>query len=186
VPTMRFLALLTAAAAAAIGASLAAGMAVGPRGQLSSAETAQGQSGAVTGSGRPAGPARAGTWGEQVSAAAPPAAGYRQGGLVPGYPGRVVPAVPGTTDLSTSIAPSGHRMQAALVGRVAGDQATVLQFYRARLTQLGFSAQQRPAGTGSTALGFTRRDCSVVVTATPGHQTSYSVFAVLTVGGAGP
>ncbi len=65
-PTMRILALTTAAAAAAIGASLVAGRAVGPRGQLSAAETTHGPSRAVTMS-------RAG--------------GDTGSGLVNGYPG---------------------------------------------------------------------------------------------------
>lgn len=235
-PTKRILALTTAAAAAAVGASLAAGMAAGPRGQLSSAETTQGPNqrtsntqnsqdpasqganpedpsggnapvgadtsgpkdggielpdatdpssgtGGDTGSGHLPGLAQAGGSGDRLPAALPPAAAYQEGGLVTGYPGRVIPAIPGTTGLSTSVAPSGHRFQAALVGRVNGDPASVLRFYQTRLTKLGFTAEERPAVAGSTALGFTRSDGSVVVTATPGHPTSYSVFAVLTVGG---
>jgi len=161
VPTMRILALMTAAAAAAIGASLVAGMAVGPRGQLSAAETTHG-------------PSRAGT--------ANRAGGDTGSGLVTGYPGRVIPAVPGSTGLSTSVIPSGHQVQAALIGRLDGDPAAVLRFYRTRLTRLGFTAHERPAAGGATALAFTRGAGSVVVTATPGHPTSYSVFAVLAVG----
>lgn len=189
--TKRILALTTVAAVVAVGASLAAGMVVGPRAQPSAAVTTQGPSGSGTGgrvggdtgSGHLPGLAEAGGSGEQVPPALPPAAGYREGGLVTGYPGRVIPAVPGTMGLSTSVVPSGRRFQAALVGRLDDDPASVLRFYQTRLTRLGFTAEERPAVPGSTALRFTRSDGSVVVTATPDHPTSYSVFAVLTVGG---
>lgn len=115
---------------------------------------------------------------------APDRAASRNGGVVAGWPHRVVPAMPGTTRLSTSVAPGGDRLQASLAGRLGGGQSsTVLSFYRSRLTRLGFDAVDSPAVAGSTALGFVRGESHVVVTATVGRPTSYSVYAVLAVDG---
>ena len=112
-----------------------------------------------------------------------PDAGTRRGGAVTGYPARVIPAVPGSSILTTSVSPGQGRFQAALVGKQSqGPASRSCDFYRERLTRLGFTEVTTEAVSGSDAAGFTRGESSVVVTATPGRPTDYSVYAVLAVG----
>lgn len=118
-----------------------------------------------------------------VTAPLPRAADAR-GRLVTGFPGFLRPTRASRV-ASSSVSPSGPRLQVALVGSTALAPADVLVAYRTRLAGRGLSEQAAPATSpGSTAAAFRRGRSVVTITATSrGSGTDYSVHASLHAGG---
>jgi len=103
--------------------------------------------------------------------------------LVAGYPGLLRPA-PRSRVVTSSLSPSGGRIQVALVARGRTSPDAVLRFYRTRLAGQGFATRPAPAVGGAGVAAFQRHDGSVVVTVEPRHRgsTRYTVFATLEIG----
>lgn len=118
-----------------------------------------------------------------VTAPLPPAASAR-GRLVPRFPAFLRPTR-ATTVGSSSLSPSGQRLQVALVGATSSSPEAVLRAYRVRLARRGLTEQPPPATAGgSQAAAFSRGLSAVTVTVTEaGPGTSYTVHAVLHTGG---
>ncbi len=102
------------------------------------------------------------------------------GGIVSGYPRRTVHPIPGSTELTSSLAPAGRRLQVSLEARTRKSASGSLRHYRIHFSGLGFTERPVPAAGGSQAAAFVRGQDRVVVTVTPGRpQTSYTVYASL-------
>lgn len=99
------------------------------------------------------------------------------GALVGSHPHQVLPLVPGTRVLTSSVAPSPGRLQVTLTAAGA-DADAVLAFYRVHLSGLGFRVVPGQAAGGGEAAFFSSRSSSVVITVDP-QGDSYAVFAVL-------
>ncbi|MER2135253.1 MAG: hypothetical protein ABS910_11310 [Arthrobacter sp.] len=107
-----------------------------------------------------------------------------EGRLVDAFPQDLVPPVPASTVLSSSVASSGNTLQAGL--RAAADPAAVLEFYDRHFAALGFQPGARNTAGGVTTLVFSYGSSSVTVSTlpetTPGADPEYFVFAVLRAG----
>ncbi|NPD03657.1 hypothetical protein HN031_03040 [Nocardioides sp. zg-1308] len=114
-----------------------------------------------------------------------PAAASATGRLVTRFPAVLRPTRAARVE-SSSISPSGDRLQVSLVASTSLDPAEVLMSYRTRLARRGLTELAAPAAAaGSQAVAFRRGRSTVTVTATPeGSRTSYSVHASLRAGGA--
>ena len=86
---------------------------------------------------------------------------------------------------SSSLSPSGDRLQVGLVATTSLNPALVLMSYRTRLAKRGLDEHGVPATVaGSQAAAFRRGDSVVTVTVTPdGSQRRYSVHASLRAAG---
>ena len=102
-------------------------------------------------------------------------------GLVTDYPALLGPA-PHSRVVSSSLSPSGRRVQVALVARHAGASDAVLRYYRTYLARHGFAERRVDAAGGSAAAGFNREDGTVVVTVDAGRTGAYTLYATLVVG----
>ena len=113
-----------------------------------------------------------------------PDAASARGRLVTSFPLALRPTRATRVETS-SISPSGNRLQVALVASTSLAPADVLLAYRTRLAGRGLVEQAAPpAIVGSQAAAFRRGRSTVTVTATPqGSGTSYSVQASLHTGG---
>lgn len=103
--------------------------------------------------------------------------------LVDAFPEELVPPVPGSRVISSSVASSGNILQAGL--RAAADPAAVLEFYDGHFAALGFQPGAPETAGGVTTAVFSYGNSSVTVTAggsVPGTGTEYFVFAVLRAG----
>jgi hypothetical protein len=101
--------------------------------------------------------------------------------LVSDYPDLLGPA-PHSRVVSSSMSPSGSRVQVALVARHPGAREAVLRYYRTNLARSGFAERRVEAAGGASAAAFERRDGTVVVTVQPGRSGTYSLYATLLVG----
>lgn len=109
-----------------------------------------------------------------------PRAASAQGRLLPGFPDALRPDR-ATRVQSSSVSPSGDRLQVGLVATSSRSPEQVLLAYRTRLARRGMAETASPPSiAGSRAAAF-RRDGSVVtVTVTPrGSGTSLAVHASL-------
>lgn len=111
----------------------------------------------------------------------PAATGFARGRLVRGYPADLIPSVPSSAIVSSSVAPSSDRVQVALVGRRSTDPAAVLGFYRTVLGGFGFRDTQVRSVGGAESAAFRRGEDRVVVTVDPAPGRTYSVYANLVV-----
>lgn len=112
-----------------------------------------------------------------------PPDGNAQGRLVAGYPTKVLPPVPGSRILTSSLTSHGRRLQVSLSASTSRSAEQVLAFYRGHLAALGFTEAESPAVPGATARVFTRDPHRLVITVTPGpHHTGYAILATV-VGG---
>lgn len=113
-----------------------------------------------------------------------PGAASAVGRLAPGYPQLLRP-VRSSTVGSSSISPSGRRLQVALVGTTRLRPQQVLLVLRARLVRRGLTEQPAPpSAPGSVSLAFRRGQSVVtVVVTTAGARASYSIAASLHPGG---
>lgn len=114
-----------------------------------------------------------------------PAGASATGRLVTRFPSVLRPTRAARVE-SSSISPSGDRLQVSLVASTSLDPAEVLMAYRTRLARRGLAELAAPAtAAGSQAAAFRRGRSTVTVTATAeGSRTSYSVHASLRAGGA--
>lgn len=111
----------------------------------------------------------------------PAATAFARGRIVAGYPTGLLPSVPRSTVVSSSVAPSADRVQVALVGRRSTDPATVVGFYRDLLSGFGFRDAHVDAVGGAETAAFRRGADHVVVTVDPAPGRTYSVYANLVV-----
>lgn len=110
-----------------------------------------------------------------------PEADAAEGRLVDAFPQDLVPPVPGSRVLSSSVASSGNTLQTGL--RAAADPAAVLEFYDGHFAALGFQPGARETAGGVTTAVFSYGNSSVTVTAgEPAPGAEYFVFAVLRAG----
>ncbi len=118
-----------------------------------------------------------------VTAPLPRAASVR-GRLVRGFPSALRPARRSAVE-SSSVSPSGDRLQVALVASTSLKPDRVLLTYRLRLARRGMVEQTAPAAApGSRAAAFRRGRSVVTVTVTDdGPRTRYFVTASLHTGG---
>ena len=118
-----------------------------------------------------------------VAAPLPRAASAR-GRLVTRFPLELRPTRASRVETS-SMSPSGDRLQVALVASTSLAPADVLLAYRTRLAGRGLVEQAAPPATaGSQAAAFRRGRSTVTVSVAPqGAGTSYSVLASLHTGG---
>ena len=111
-----------------------------------------------------------------------PATASATGKLVAGFPAAALPAAPGSTISSSSVASQGEHLQVSLVAKSSRAAIDIVAFYRAALAAYGMYDMPAPAVAGSTAVAFSRGGDSVTVTATPGTGgTSYVVYGTFTV-----
>lgn len=112
-----------------------------------------------------------------------PRAASARGRLVSGYPTALRPTR-STRVESSSISPSGDRLQVALVGWTRLSAEQVLVAYRTRLSARGLVEQESPTtNAGSFAAAFQRGDSVVTLTVTPeASRTTYLVQATLRAG----
>lgn len=112
-----------------------------------------------------------------------PTQGSADGTLVDGYPASVLPPARGSTIETSSVSPTGRRLQVALNARTGQGAGGVLLFYRQTLTALGFTEDNVSATAGNQAAGFRRGQSSVTVTVTrKGDVSSYTLFSTLYAG----
>ncbi len=103
-----------------------------------------------------------------------------EGRLVDAFPQDLLPPVPASTVLSSSVASSGNTLQAGL--RAAADPAAVLEFYDRHFAALGFQPAARNIAGGVTTAVFSYGSSSVTVSTAPEAVPEYFVFAVLRAG----
>lgn len=109
-----------------------------------------------------------------------PASASREGGMVKGFPVKIIPVLTGATVQSSGVSTTSTTMQISVVATSSKSPASVLAFYRKSLTAHGFAEGSAPAAGGSTASQFTRgKDHVMVTTAARGKGTTYSVFGTL-------
>ncbi|TIC83221.1 hypothetical protein E8D34_16055 [Nocardioides sp. GY 10113] len=107
-----------------------------------------------------------------------PADGASYGRLVGSFPHQILPRVPGTQVISSSLSSEGTRVQVSLVATGAGANK-VLAFYREHLGRYRFHEVPSASVPGAESAGFAWKESSVVVTAGP-EAEHYTVFATLT------
>lgn len=108
-----------------------------------------------------------------------PAAGAARGQLVKGFPRSMRP-LRRSRVLTSSVSPSGSRLQVALEASTAAGVDRVLLAYRTRFARLGMVEEDVQSVQGSHSSGFSRGDSSVVVTVRAGGgRTTYTVYGVL-------
>lgn len=109
-----------------------------------------------------------------------PRAATAQGRLLRRFPDALRPTR-ATRVQSSSVSPSGDRLQVGLVATTSLSSAQVLLAYRTRLALRGMvETATPPSVAGSRAAAFRRDDSVVTVTVTPrGSGTSYAVHASL-------
>lgn len=106
------------------------------------------------------------------------------GGLVSGYPEKVLPVTPGARVASSSVASQDGRLQVTLTATSASGVTDILAFYRTALAKYGMYDAPAPAQGGATALRFDRDGSSVTVTAAPTDDGSkYIIFGTFTAKG---
>lgn len=112
-----------------------------------------------------------------------PAAASARGRLVTGYPTVLRPTRSSEVETS-SVSPSGDRLQVALVGSSTLAPAQVLTAFRSRMVARGLVEHDPPAAVaGSRSAAFRRGDSVVTITVVPrSGRTSYSVHATLRAG----
>jgi hypothetical protein len=104
-----------------------------------------------------------------------PASGTKSGGLVAGFPTRIMGPAARTTVVSSSIATDGRVMQVSLVGRSSASPADIRAHYALLWASLGLVSQQTTDGTTA----FRGPYDSVTLSFTPsGTGTHYTVFGV--------
>lgn len=108
-----------------------------------------------------------------------PGSASASGAYVSGYPRQVVPPAPRSRLTSTSVAPSGDRLQVALAASSPARGSFVLRFYRLHLARFGFTETPAPAMGGSEAAAFRRGPDVVTVTVTQRDRTSYTIYGTL-------
>jgi hypothetical protein len=106
-----------------------------------------------------------------------------RGRLADGYPATLLPATPRAAVLTSSVSPSGDRVQVALVARTTQKAGAVLRFYRLHLADAGFAEGDPATAGGAVAASFRRGHNRVVVTVDPGTARTYSVYATLDTSG---
>lgn len=106
------------------------------------------------------------------------------GGLVSGYPEKVLPLTPGAHVDSSSVASQGDRLQVTLTATTPSGVTDVLAFYRTALAKYGMYDTAAPAQGGATALRFARDGSTVTVTAAPTDDgVEYVIFGTFTAKG---
>ena len=101
------------------------------------------------------------------------------GTLVHGYPASVLPPARGSTIETSSVSPTGRRLQVALNARTGQGAGGVLLFYRQTLTALGFTEDNVSATAGNQAAGFRRGQSSSPYTVTRKARDRVVVHALL-------
>ncbi|NPC40877.1 hypothetical protein [Nocardioides sp. zg-1230] len=109
-----------------------------------------------------------------------PRAATAQGRLLRRFPDALRPTRAARVQ-SSSVSPSGDRLQVGLVATSSLSPGQVLLAYRTRLARRGMAETATPPSVaGSTAAAFRRGDSVVTVTVTPrGSGTTYAVHASL-------
>ena len=116
-----------------------------------------------------------------VSAPLPRPASAR-GRLVRGYPAALRPPRASRVQ-SSSVSPSGDRLQVGLVGSSSLSSDQLLLAYRTRLSHRGMTERTPPAtAPGTSAASFRRGRSVVTLTVTDGPRTSYALHATLLAG----
>lgn len=111
-----------------------------------------------------------------------PAQAQARGRLVAAFPGFLRPVRRSST-LSSSLTPSGARLQVALEAVTEIGTNAVLREYRRRLTRLRMREVVVTAAGGSEAMAMRRGGSSLVVTVTSeGDRTAYTVYGTLDAG----
>ncbi|MDN4612879.1 hypothetical protein P5G50_00325 [Leifsonia sp. F6_8S_P_1B] len=106
------------------------------------------------------------------------------GGLVSGYPEKVLPITPGARVKTSSVASQGSRLQVTMTATTPSGVTDILAFYRTALAKYGMYDTPAPAQGGATALRFDRDGSSVTVTAAPTEDGStYVIFGTFTAKG---
>jgi hypothetical protein len=106
------------------------------------------------------------------------------GGLVSGYPEKVLPVTPGAHVASSSVASQGDRLQVTLTATSSSGVADILAFYRTALAKFGMYDVPAPAQGGATALRFSRDGGDVTITAAPTDDgVKYVIFGTFTAKG---
>lgn len=110
-----------------------------------------------------------------------PGSGAVRGGLVPGFPTRVLPPVPDGTITASRVAAAGDRLRVGLTGTSASPSQDVLLHYRVALTGLRFVEQRKVPG--AVEVRFRRGADTVTVRASDSAGgSSYSLRATLHAG----
>ena len=112
-----------------------------------------------------------------------PTAAQARGRLVAGFPG-FLGAGPGSVVATSSLSPSGDRLQAALTGTSVQDAAGLARSFRVRLARRGLAERGTVAGAdGSETVSFARGRSTVTLTVgRDAGTTTYVVHAVLHAG----
>lgn len=123
--------------------------------------------------------------GPSLTGALPPADAARGERLVPGFPVEVVPVPDGLRVVSSSVSPSGQRLQVGLEAGGDAEPAAVHDAYVQVLAAAGFGVSPAPATPGSTATAFTRGPDGLVLTVRPrtGGGTELTLAGTLTTAG---
>lgn len=108
----------------------------------------------------------------------PSASDVSVGGVVPGFPGDLLPSPEGAEVLLTSAVPAGDKLQVSLSGRTAAPPESVLETYRASLTAAGFAESPSAGAPGALASTFTRGDGAEVVSVAVVPDGGSSTFTV--------
>ncbi len=97
----------------------------------------------------------------------PAHAAAARGRLVDGYPRRLVPVPHGTRITSSSVSPSGRRLQATVVATYGGSRHSLVRFYRRALSRAGMPGAESPALRGATSYSFSDGRSAVTLTVAP-------------------
>jgi hypothetical protein len=99
--------------------------------------------------------------------------------LVKGFPSDVIALADSSTVLSSSLTSDGERIQASLEATDTAPVADVIARYTERLVELGFTWSTAEAPDDSTAVSFTRKGHTVVISARPQAEGSlFTVFGI--------
>ena len=102
------------------------------------------------------------------------------GAFVSGYPRKILPKAPHSSVVSSSVSPSGSRLQVTLTSESRRLAPMIERYYRVHLTSLGFGESPPSTAGPATTLRFHRASDSVVLTLTKGGGLTYTLFASLT------
>jgi hypothetical protein len=105
-----------------------------------------------------------------------PASGTKAGGLVAGFPTKIMGPAAKTTVVSSSIASDGHTMQVALVGRSTTSPTEIRAHYALLWASLRLVPQQTTDGTTAFRSSYDSLTLSFDPSGTGTHYTVFGVF----------
>lgn len=105
----------------------------------------------------------------------------QRGAIAKGFPVKVVPVINGSSVQTTGLSSTSNTVQVSITAINTKPPNAVLEFYRAKLSAIGFAETSVPSVGGAMAAGFKRKRDRLVVTVAKSASggTKYSIFGTL-------